>query len=264
MDVIIFSGQSNMQGQTEALTDANPVWRAYEYKFIGNSIVPLKNPVGEDITHSLEMGFPLMWDTDFGLWLSTNLTGSSCYGNTNMVPEFCRSYVEATDRDVLAVHIAKGSADIAVWDEGGEMYSLTVKKATAAIKATKETGDVGRVFFVWLQGESDAIYGYSREYYKDKLKKLQSSLSEDVGIEKFGIILVGRFTGDRRDDEIITAQREICRDDDNFVMLTELAEEMYKTPEYMNPHAHGHYSALGIEHLGRTAGRALAEAFGDN
>ena len=113
---------------------------------------------------------------------------------------------------------------------------------------------------VWLQGESDAIYSHSRDYYKDRLKKLQMSLFRDLGIEKFCVILVGRFTGDSRDDEIIAAQRELCRDDSNFVMLTEIAEELYRDPVYMNPFVGGHYSAAGLELLGRTAGRALAEA----
>ena len=79
-----------------------------------------------------------MEDTDFNSWLTSNLTGSSCYGNTNMVPEFCRSYIEVTSSEVLAVHIAKGSADIAMWDEGSDLYSLTVKKAAAAIKAAEK------------------------------------------------------------------------------------------------------------------------------
>lgn len=260
MDIIIFSGQSNMQGQSEALTSTDQVPRAYEFKYTENCIVPLKNPVGEDITHSHEKGFPLMEDTDFNSWLTSNLTGSSCYGNTNMVPEFCRSYSEVTSSEVLAVHIAKGSADIAMWDEGSELYSLTVKKAAAAIKAAEKAGGADRILLVWLQGESDAIYSHSRDYYKERLKKLQMSLFRDLGIEKFCVILVGRFTGDSRDDEIIAAQRELCRDDGNFVMLTEIAEELYRDPVYMNPFVGGHYSAAGLELLGRTAGRALAEA----
>ena len=259
MDVIIFSGQSNMQGQTEALTTISEVPNCYEYKFIENTIVPLKNPVGEDITYSHEKGFPLMPDTDFDLWLTTNLTGSSCYGNTNMVPEFCKCYSEITGNDVLAVHIAKGSADIATWDNDSSLYTLTVKKSLVAIKAAKEKSNVGKILFVWLQGESDAIYANSRDYYKDKLRNLKNALFRDIGIEKFGIILVGRFTGDSRDDEIISAQKEICQNDKDFIMLTEIAEEMYRNPKYMNPFVSGHYSAKGLEHLGHIAGMSLAQ-----
>ena len=179
-DILIFGGQSNMQGQSEELTSTDPIPRAYEFKYTENCIVPLKNPVGEDITHSHEKGFPLMEDTDFNSWLTSNLTGSSCYGNTNMVPEFCRSYSEVTSSEVLAVHIAKGSADIAMWDEGSDLYSLTVKKAAAAIKAAEKAGGADRILLVWLQGESDAIYALSKDAYKEKLSCLADELFENL------------------------------------------------------------------------------------
>ena len=50
-DIIIFGGQSNVEGQTEVLSECEVVEGAFEYKFIGDSLVPLKNPVGEDIRY---------------------------------------------------------------------------------------------------------------------------------------------------------------------------------------------------------------------
>ena len=38
MDVIIFGGQSNMQGQSDTLTSAEVVADCYEYKFLANEI----------------------------------------------------------------------------------------------------------------------------------------------------------------------------------------------------------------------------------
>ena len=47
-DIIIFSGQSNMQGQSEALPKENfPVDGAVEYRYYGDELIPLKHPVGE-------------------------------------------------------------------------------------------------------------------------------------------------------------------------------------------------------------------------
>ena len=50
MDIIIFGGQSNMQGQTGEMPPINePVEGALEYRFEGDSLIPLQLPVGEDI-----------------------------------------------------------------------------------------------------------------------------------------------------------------------------------------------------------------------
>ena len=57
IDLLIFVGQSNMQGQTERLSENKIVDRAYEYKLIKDSIEPLKNPIGENITFNYKEGF---------------------------------------------------------------------------------------------------------------------------------------------------------------------------------------------------------------
>jgi hypothetical protein len=159
----------------------------------------------------------------------------------------------------MAVHVAKGSTTIAQWIPGTPGYEIIVDKARAAIKKASESYSVGRIFFVWLQGESDAIEGNSKEYYKEKLICLNDGLVRDLSIEKFGIIRVGRFTNDDRDLEIIGAQDEICSENDAFLMLTRIATRLNSDPKYMNPHVLGHYSAKGLEALGREAGKALGE-----
>ena len=40
-DIIIFGGQSNMQGQTESLSEDEIVGNAYEYKYLSNSLALL-------------------------------------------------------------------------------------------------------------------------------------------------------------------------------------------------------------------------------
>ena len=114
-----------------------------------------------------------------------------------------------------------------------------------------------RIFFVWLQGESDAISGMTKEDYKAAMHVLCDALKADLGIDLFGIIRVGRFTNDARDLEIIAAQDEMCREDKSFVMLTDIATELNQNPEYMNPRVKGHYSAKGLELLGSMAAETL-------
>ena len=255
MDVIIFCGQSNMQGQSECLSENGIVNDAYEYKWLTDELVPLQNPVGENITYSMDQGYDFTPKTGLTSWLAEHAVGASCYGNTNMVPSFCRAYTEMTKRSVLAVHAAKGSTRISEWLPGSPIYQVLTQKARGAIqKATPE-----RIFFVWLQGESDAVAGVMKNDYKAALRVLCDALKVDLGIDLFGVIRVGRFTNDGRDTEIIAAQDEICREDENFVMLTEIATELNEQSEYMNPYVRGHYSAKGLETLGNAAAKTLSK-----
>ncbi len=258
IDVIFFGGQSNMQGQTECLTNTDVIEGAYEYRFLENAIKPLCNPVGENVLKDGSEGYVARRSHEERLeWIADHALGTSVEGHTNLVPEFCRAYRAACGREILAVHTAKGSTKIAEWLKGTDGYRVLLAKSQGALQKIREEYRVERIFFVWLQGESDAISGNSRAYYKEKIVELKNSLAEDLGIQRFGIIRVGRFTGDERDWEIIEAQDEICREDPDFLMLTRITTELNEIPEYMNPYAKGHYSARGLERLGEAAGGAL-------
>ena len=257
VDILIFGGQSNMQGQTEVLSEAEIVENAYEYRFLTDTLLPLKNPVGENIRYDGAKGEVFLATCDPVKWLDEHALGSACYGHTNMVPAFCRAYLEVTGRQVVAVHAAKGSTQVKDWLPGTRGYDMLVSKAKAAIAKTTAEAVVGKIYFVWLQGESDAIFSVPSDEYKHQLTRLGEALVKDLELDRFGVIRVGRFTGDARDDEIISAQDELCREHPGFLMLTELAASFHEIPEYMNPHVGGHYSAAGLEAIGRAAGTAL-------
>lgn len=252
MDLIVFSGQSNMQGQTESLPqDNSPVDGAFEYRFADDALVPLQNPVGENLDVNGKTFNPDFSDIPGALEKSSLL--AAWENHTNMVPTFCKSYVSVTGRKVAAVHAAKGSTTIDYWLKGEPGYEMLVRKTKAAIRAVKPE----HIFFVWLQGESDALAGTSKECYKEKIVMLNNDLKADIGIEKFGVVLVGKFAGDIRDKYISDAQREVCRENEDFLLLTTCTEEMTQNAEYMNPFEYGHFSTRGQELIGEEAGRAL-------
>ena len=244
-----------MQGQSETLSEHDIVKDAYEYKWLTDELVPLQNPVGENITYSMNQGYEVTPETRTPLWLKEHVLGAACYGNTNLVPSFCRIYTEITKRQVLAVHAAKGSTRIFEWLLGTPIYDVLIRKARGAIQKVNPE----RIFFVWLQGESDAVASVMKNDYKAALHILCDALKADLGIDLFGIIRVGRFTNDDRDLEIISAQDEICREDEDFVMLTDIATELNQKDEYMNPNIKGHYNAKGLELLGNAAAKTLAK-----
>lgn len=251
-DLILFAGQSNMQGQTEALpADNSPVEGAWEYRYATDALLPLCHPVGEDLDTE---GRPFVPDrSDLQAMLKKAALLSSWMGNANMVPSFCRSYRSVTGRNAVAVHVAKGSTTVSYWQKGGAGYEVFVKKAKAAIEKVKPE----RVLLAWLQGESDALASTSKEDYARLLTQLKNDWKAEVSLECFGILLVGRFAGDERDDAIIDAQRELCQADGDFLLLTDAAHKLWNDPIYMNPHVKGHFSCAGQERLGELAGTAL-------
>lgn len=259
MDVLIFGGQSNMQGQTEKLTGTEEIEGACEYRFVTDSFVPLKNPVGEDLRADGTGGPGSDESTDPESWLREFVLGASWCGNTNMVPSFCYAYIKATGRKVAAVHAAKGSTVIADWLPGTDGYKMVVKKTRAAVdKIRRDGGSIGSVYFMWLQGESDAIFSTLKEDYKSRMLELGEALRRDAGIDRFGVIRVGYFVNDERDVRIMEAQSETCAEHPElFLMLTEEAASMRDVPEMMNPYVGGHFSAAGQERLGTLAGTAL-------
>ena len=58
-----------MQGQSERLSENDVVNDAYEYKWLTDELLPLQNPVGENITYSLSQGEDVTPETHLSSWL---------------------------------------------------------------------------------------------------------------------------------------------------------------------------------------------------
>lgn len=146
LDILIFGGQSNMQGQTEAPPIPNePVDGASEYRYLKDFLIPLQHPVGEQIGNSLLLG--------------------ADKGRGSMLPDFCRAYCKASGHRVVAIHAARGGTTISEWLSGTVRYEASVKKILAGIHKCKASGPVNKVYYIWLKGESDAITCISTEAY---------------------------------------------------------------------------------------------------
>lgn len=257
-DIIIFGGQSNMVGQSGSLISDECVEGSFEYRYLTDSIIPLKNPNGEYIGIDGTQAEP--WDCsgnddDFLRWHAGIALGGATDGCTNLIPSFCRAYREVCMRDVLAVPAAKGATNIVQWLDASASYNILVKKAKGAIN---KCSDLGNIFFVWFQGENDQVNSTDPYDYANMLIKLKNNLKADLGIKRFGIIRVGRFANDKRDDAIMNAQENVCAKDSDFVMLTRIASSLCEKSECMNPDAAGHYNAKSLELIGEQAGNSLA------
>ena len=235
MDLIFFGGQSNMEGQTDSLpADTGAIESAVEYKFKTNEFVPLRHPAGEDVP-------PWLWGANDG--------------HGSLLPDFCRSYCSVHPVKIAAVHAAKGATTIDDWVPGGELYNAAVEKQQAALRAAGV--EVGHVFYVWLQGESDAIRKLPEAEYLQKIIAFKDALKRDCGIEKFGIIRVGYFVGGEDDEVFMNAQERAVKEDGDFLMLTRITAKLSRDHRYLNPEAAGHYNNEALSLIGREAGEAL-------
>ncbi len=257
MDIIIFGGQSNMQGQTECLPEPNGhVEGAFEYLYLKNCLIPLCHPVGENIEIPDE-------SDNYLRDIMAGMLGEASKSHGSLVPDFCRSYIEQTGRSVVAIHAAKGATKICEWLPGTRRYDVAMKKILGGIKAAKQIESVEKIYYVWLQGESDAIDGdgTSEDNYRRMLTEYKNALVHDAGIDKFAIIRVGYFTVDtpERDEAIMRAQDGVCESETDCVMLTTMLSELCKNPEYINPNARAHFNNKAMTLIGKAAGKRLGE-----
>lgn len=257
-DLIIFTGQSNMVGQSEAPGNLSPAEGCREYKWMRDALVPLCDPCGENIRNDYTEGFTFQ-NAIAAAWRAEHVVGAAAYGYTTLLPAFCKAYREKTGHEVAAVHVARGAAQVSEFLPGTALYDTIVKKAQAAIDCVKRETELSHVLLVWLQGESDAIYKTTLSNYKTRLTAFKDALMKDLPIERFCVIRVGVYAHNGHDEEIIQAQDELCREDQDFAMLTRMAVELNQHEEYMNPNAPGHFSVKGLNTIGEAAGTALAE-----
>ena len=239
MDILFFGGQSNMEGQTEAPpADRSDVPGCIEYKLLERKYVPLHHPAGEDVPPYL---------------------GGACFGNGSLLPDFCRRYHKfRSDVTVAAVHAAQGATTIDDWDPEKGLYQAAVGKLKAALEDAPEP--VEHIYYIWLQGESDAIRDLSEDEYYEKLIRFKNCLKRDCGIEKFGIIRVGYFTTPEKDERIMEAQERAVHEDPDFLLLTRITSQITENllnPDFINQEYSGHYNNRAMTVVGKDAGETL-------
>ena len=241
MDVLLFGGQSNMRGTSRSFPqDVIDFDDVYEYRFNTKSVQLLKHPCGEHIGEDL---------------LHRASDGNGC-----MIPDFCRAYKIARPVKIMTAHVAKGGSMLWEWEKGCERYNAARDKMLEAIKEAEKIEPVEHIYYMWLQGESDAVYRTSEDEYYKRLIDYKNALKEDLHIEKFGIIRVGYFSkeDEEYDHAIQRAQERCVKDDEDFLMLTRVCEFLSKDKFFINPEHRGHYNNNALAIMGNIAGEYLS------
>ena len=249
--VLIFIGQSNMQGSTGEKCTAPEQENCFEYKFLSNQLVPLKNPVGEDIGDNNEL----------------KESGKKC---GSLVPFFCGAYSKSAGKKVIAIHTAKGDTKLSEWLPDTERFDIAVNKISAGIEKVKEEYEIEKTFVVFLQGESNALIQTTTKEYLDMLKTFKNALKSRFDFEKFAIIRVGYFaefapwiklpvkTKRKADKAIMKAQEYAVKLDKDFIMITRMLKKLSRKKKYLNPKEYGpHYNNYAMQMIGKVAGTKL-------
>ncbi|MFC5404515.1 sialate O-acetylesterase [Cohnella soli] len=245
IDLFVMSGQSNMQGESESPVDLSIPWEmACEYKYVGDSLVQLRHPVGEDITD------------DRG----SLLLAAAHLGNGSLVPSFAEHYYRQSGRRACYVHAAKGATSAAEWQKGTPRFACLVNKVKGAVQRLEQDGfAVKRKNFVWLQGESDGINGTGRDAYAALLKQFRQDMEAELGLETFMMIRIAKFHSFPC-IPIMEAQERLTRGSDKFVMLTRITGTFTIENGLMQgSSAPFHYTNAGYEKVGEIAGRNAAK-----
>lgn len=246
-DVILFTGQSNMQGQTGMLPRRNrPIPLAEEYRYLTDSLVPLRHPVGENISENGTEGRGDLTDALLAAW----------QGCGSLIPYFCGAYSRKSRRKVVAVQAAKGSTTIGYWQKGGKAYSVLADKFAAAVAAVGQK-NLGKRYAVFLQGESDMFAGTGADEYARLLRTFGTDLRRDLGLDAFFVLRAARFANDERDFPVLIAQEKVCKEDGYFQMLYRSAGNLLKEKRYLS-YEPGHFNNAAFAKMGAISGRNAA------
>ncbi len=233
VDVVLFTGQSNMVGrETSKYTAEIKNGQAYEYKYNNDSLVAVANPVGENFG-SVEVS-----------------SGSS------IVPKFCELYTNQTGRKIIAVHVARGGQPISFFEQGGSGYNNIISKYTSAIDYITENENfkIGKKFYLMFQGESDTEFT-TKEDYQTRYMSFHNGLKAAFGMEFGAMFYTGRNTRDNPGGivRINTAKYELANQYNDIILCSNSACDFLKEhPEYVRSD-NVHYNADGLKAIAKEA-----------
>ncbi len=232
VDIILFSGQSNMVGYGEKPSTCK-IKNGDGYEYFGNTdeLGNIKDPVGE----------------------RTGRDDKDIYKGS-MIPSFVYHYLKNTDNNVIAVPSAYGASSIDDWQPGGENLTSTIDKYNAAVSYIKDNTDykIDKAICVWLQGETDILKEISGDEYKEKFLNMHDELVSKTDINQCIMIPIGS----RRDapmecaEEINKAQFELIDENTDILCGSTNAMKFSKDKTMLKSDVL-HFNTKALELLGK-------------
>lgn len=240
VDLIFFMGQSNMSGcgGDAALAPLVPEKNGYEYRSVSDPtrLYPITEPFG---INENRIG---------GLFEYPNGKKGS------IVSAFVNEYHDLTKRKVVAVSVSKGETSISDFLAADIMADVEQRFSYSKSYLSNNGYEIGHIYVVWLQGESDSLEGTNPEVYKTKLDDFFRPMFIE-GLEKVFIITPGR-TYDYKNiyRDIVNAQQQVCKESGYYALATTILGGV--STEYMVDMYHYNQHVLNL--VGIESAKSLA------
>ncbi|MCM1539859.1 MAG: sialate O-acetylesterase [Blautia sp.] len=247
IDLFLFMGQSNMAGRgivTQEHCQGAPRLldgAGYEYRAVSDP----------DRLYVMEEPFGRFENRPGGIDDGHMKTGS-------MVTAFANVYYIKTGVPIVGVSASKGGSRIDQWQSGGIFLQDATARLEAAVDFLQDNHfSVRHKFMLWCQGESDGDIAKPGEQYRAEFERMLDHMLQ-AGIEKCFLVRIGHYNGSGGQDysEIMAAQDEIARTNENVVMVSESLAKM-KERGLMKDDFHYFQEAYNI--VGREAGENTAD-----
>ncbi len=257
VDLVLFSGQSNMAGRgdyDEATVCA--AGEGYEYHAV------------------TEPGVLSSVTEPFGKYENNDaINDNSGQGvdrrSGDMVSSVMSAYYDKTGVPMVGVQASRGGQDTTYFiNNMGEMQS----RFNEAADYLENAGyTIRKKLLVWCQGEADADKGRSDETYKSNTLSIFEDLRDGCGIEDMFIVRTGHYNiyygGETPSEDdlakdaeylrISNAQQALADENDNIYIAASLYSDEYLS-EMRDQY---HYYQSVYNSVGKTAGEAIAEVY---
>lgn len=232
---------------------------AFEYLYLSDSLAEIKSTkehnYGENLIYKdgILQHYEKNIDTGISLGKSTG---------TNMIPQFCQSYYNATGHKVIAVMCARWGRPLQSFLPQDDVrntrfqdyiYEATETKYLAALEfAKRENLNIGSTFYVIAQGESDIEIKTSKEEYKQMFMDIHEHFKKDLGIQKGVIIETATTTGTASMERLAAvhwAQEELIQENDDIILGSSYFYDRFVPAEsdYENCNTKATKGLLGIK-----------------
>ncbi len=267
VDLVLFSGQSNMAGRGD-YGDATvcPPFAGYEYHSV-------KTPLsGGAAPASISPALSTV-NEPFGKYENNpvmNDKSDAAYDRRNgdMVSSVMKAYYDKSGVPVVGVQASRGGETTTYFLDDNVMTEMTTRYKDAEVYLTAAGYTVRKKFMVWCQGCSDAdeIIAGKRtlETYKLNVQQIFNKVTENTGISDIFVVRIGHRANNNNADAVYKtvneAQAEIIEANNNLHEAGNLYTDDYKKLMRDN----FHYYQPAYNSIGETAGNNIAQYYIDN
>ena len=238
VDLVIFSGQSNMAGGGGDALQAPAVPKDHGYEF----------RCGKVATGMYEIVEP------FGIYQDGYLSDPDGIRKGSLVSDFANAYYKNTGVPILALSATRSGSSINYWLSSAVKAELMEKYDLVNSWCEANFITIRHRYVVWLQGETDGMAGMSTEEYEKKLVEVFMPLI-NKGLDQVFVIPVGHVAGlPAAYETVAAAQMDLCANSPYFTMATDTLRSL---PDmYLPDTVHYNQSALNL--VGKNSGVTAA------